>query len=134
MKSNGKSRLRIMKEGNNKTSEKVKITAKNLDIKRDDSAFQTQKTEFPHSTNLVADQILFLQRTIGNQAVQRLLKSGVIQTKLRIDQHVGKYGQETDCGADSIMWMLNPQFQRESEQPSGYGHRRQRFRRFRPPP
>lgn len=104
-----------MKEGNKKMSEKVKIPTKNLDIKRDNSASQTQKTDFPHSTNFVADQILFLQRTIGNQAVQRLLKSGVIQTKLRIDQPGDKYGQETDWGADTIMRMLNPQFQRESE-------------------
>jgi len=31
-------------------------------------------------------QILYLQRTIGNRAVTRLIQSGVLQAKLKIDR------------------------------------------------
>ncbi len=46
----------------------------------------TRKALFFQSTNLPVDHILYLQRTIGNQAVQRMMKSGVIQAKLKIGQ------------------------------------------------
>jgi hypothetical protein len=51
------------------------------------------------------DQILHLQRTIGNQAVQRLIKSGNLQTKLRIGKPGDKYEMEADKIADQVMRM-----------------------------
>jgi hypothetical protein len=43
-----------------------------------------------------ADMILHLQRTAGNQAVQRLIKSGALQAKLKISQPNDMYEQETE--------------------------------------
>jgi hypothetical protein len=51
---------------------------------------------------------LHLQRTIGNQAVQELYKSGVLQAKLKIGQPHDIYEQEADRVAEQVMRMPNP--------------------------
>jgi outer membrane protein OmpA-like peptidoglycan-associated protein len=56
-----------------------------------------------------ADRVLFLQRTIGNQAVQRLMKSGVLQAKLKIGAPGDVYEQEADRVAEWVMRMPEPQ-------------------------
>jgi len=53
--------------------------------------------------NSPVDHILHLQRTIGNQVVQRLFQSGVIKTKLKIGQPNDIYEQEADRVADQVM-------------------------------
>jgi hypothetical protein len=62
-----------------------------------------------------ADHILFLQRTTGNQAVSKLMKSGVLQTKLKIGQPGDMYEQEADRVADVVMRMPEPEVQRQVE-------------------
>ena len=47
--------------------------------------------------------ILQLQQTIGNQAVQRLLRSRTIQAKLSISQPGDIYEQEADRVADQML-------------------------------
>ena len=47
---------------------------------------QENKPELSSATNSSAEQIFFLQRTVGNREVERLLKAGVIQDKLTIGQ------------------------------------------------
>lgn len=47
-------------------------------------------------------EILQMQQTIGNQAVQELFKSGAIQAKLRTVQPGNQYEQEADRAADCI--------------------------------
>lgn len=96
-------------------SERASITAKTPEAKSNKPASKSQETDFSQSTNSPADYILFLQRTIGNQAVQRLFKSGVIQAKLRIGQPNDIYEQEADRVADEVMRMPEPQVQRQSE-------------------
>jgi outer membrane protein OmpA-like peptidoglycan-associated protein len=86
-------------------SERVKTTSKTPESKTENSASQTKKVNFSHSINSPIDQILFLQRTVGNQAVERLLKSGVIQAKLTIGQADDIYEQEADTIADQVMRM-----------------------------
>jgi hypothetical protein len=49
------------------------------------------------------DSVLFLQRTIGNQAVQRLIKSGVLQAKLTIGQAGDVYEKEADSVAKQVV-------------------------------
>ena len=56
---------------------------------------QKKSTHSSKYTNSPVDHILYLQRTLGNQAVQGLLKSGVIQ-KLTIGQPGDVYEQEAD--------------------------------------
>jgi len=59
--------------------------------------------------------LLSLQRTIGNQAVQRLIKSGALQAKLKIGQPGDRYEQEADRVADAVMRMPDPKLQRQPE-------------------
>jgi len=59
---------------------------------------------------------LMLQRSVGNQAVQRLFESGAIQAKLTIGQPNDKYEQEADRVADEVMRMPESQVQRQSEE------------------
>lgn len=61
--------------------------------------------DFSTSANSLVEQILNLQKTIGNQAVQRLFESGVIQAKLRIGQPGDKYELEADRIAEQVMRM-----------------------------
>ena len=94
--------------------ERIKVTANKPLSTKENSASNKQKTGFRSQSSHV-DQILFLQRTIGNQAVQRLIKSGALQAKLRIGQPGDKYEQEADRVADAVMRMPEPGVQRQVE-------------------
>ena len=61
------------------------------------------------------DKILFLQRTVGNQAVQRMVRSRTLQPKLKIGQPGFIYEQEADRVADAVMRMPEPRIQRQVE-------------------
>ena len=54
------------------------------------------------------DRILFLQRTIGNQAVGKLIRSGALEANLRIGQPGDIYEQEADRVAEQVMRMPEP--------------------------
>ena len=66
--------------------------------------------------NPVADSILHLQRTLGNHAIQRLLKRNAREVagdsarapKLAINKPGDKYGQEADHIAHQVMRMTEP--------------------------
>ncbi|KAF5424741.1 hypothetical protein C5S42_12470 [Candidatus Methanomarinus sp.] len=62
------------------------------------------------------DRILFLQRTAGNQAVSRLMKSGALQAKLKIGHPGDKYEQEADRVADAVMRMPEPGVKQQAEE------------------
>ncbi len=59
--------------------------------------------------------VMSLQRTIGNQAVQRLIKSGALQAKLKIGRPGDRYEQEADRVAGQVMAMPDPKLQRQPE-------------------
>ena len=90
--------------------DRVKIASKKPKAERFKTA-QTQKNKFNnHSSPL--DQILFLQRTIGNQVVERLIRNvhsplsvvrEQIQAKLKIGQPNDIYEQEADRVAEQIV-------------------------------
>ena len=67
-------------------SEGTKIRTKAPEAKKENAVSQACKPERSKSMNSPIDRIPHLQRTIGNQAVQRMLKSSVIQAKLKIGQ------------------------------------------------
>jgi len=56
--------------------------------------------------------VLQLQQTFGNQAVQRLLRSRVIQARLNISQPGDPFEQEADRVAEKVMRMPAPAVQR----------------------
>jgi hypothetical protein len=88
-------------------SEKATATVKTTEIKKANSSAQNRRPEKTKVSHSPIDQILFLQGTIGNQVVQRLFKSGVIQAKLKIGQPNDMYEQEADRIADQVMRMPN---------------------------
>src|SRR5215211_4665501 len=74
------------------------------------------KSSSPQNSNLIktsADSIIHLQQTIGNQAVQRLMRSSTgfdfakigIQPKLKVSQPGDAYEQEADRVAEQVMRM-----------------------------
>lgn len=92
-------------------SEKIIHGRKAADIQRQHStAIKHHKSTVKDSP---ADHILHLQRTVGNQAVQRLYKAGLIQAKLTVGAPNDAFEQEADRVADRVMRMPDPQLQRE---------------------
>jgi hypothetical protein len=87
--------------------ERIKTTAKKPLLTKENSAPHKQKTSFRSQSSHV-DRILYLQRTIGNQAVQRLIRSGALQAKLMIGQPGDVYELEADRVADEVMRMSEP--------------------------
>ncbi|GFO97055.1 hypothetical protein ig2599ANME_1253 [groundwater metagenome] len=75
------------------------------EAKRENPASHARKTEHSPSISTPIDRILFLQRTIGNRAVNRLIKSGALQTRLRISLHGDIYEQEAERVAEQVMRM-----------------------------
>jgi hypothetical protein len=93
-------------------SERAVATAKASETKQTCSNSCKQNVGL-YSSGSTADMILQLQRTAGNQAVQRLIKSRTLQTKLRIDQPNDVYEQEADRVAEQVMGMPLPVLQRK---------------------
>lgn len=52
--------------------------------------------------------IALLQQTIGNQGVQHLVRSGLLQAKLTVSRPDDMYEQEADRVADRVMRMPDP--------------------------
>ena len=73
--------------------------------KTGNSSSRANKTNFFPPTNSPIDQISFLQRTVGNREVERLLKSGAIQAKLTIGQSGDPYEREADRLSEQVMSM-----------------------------
>lgn len=68
-------------------SESVRESSKKPEAVKEERRSQVRRADCSVRANSSFDHILFLQRTIGNQAVQRLIKSGIPQAKLYIRQH-----------------------------------------------
>ncbi len=83
--------------------EKIMVEAK--EAQRENSALKMQKTDSLRSINSPAHRIQYLQRTYGNQAIQRLLKSAALQAKLKIGQPGDIYEQEADRVAEYVVGM-----------------------------
>lgn len=64
-------------------SETTRAEAKSSEAKKENVASQKQNTDSSQSISSPEEQILFLQRTIGNQAVGRLIRSGALQKRNR---------------------------------------------------
>jgi hypothetical protein len=91
------------------------IFAKRFEANKINSDLQTRRINRSGSKASSVDHILYLQRTIGNQAVQRLIRSKALQAKLMIGQPGDVYEQEADRVADEVMRMPEPGVQRQVE-------------------
>ncbi len=76
-------------------TEKAGVHAKKQETKQKCSHFCNSRSGYS-SSGSPADRILYLQRTAGNQAIQRLIKSRALQAKLKIGQPDDIYEQEAD--------------------------------------
>jgi len=92
------------------------IFAKRSGVNKINSDLQTRKINRSGSKASSVDRILYFQRTIGNQAVSRLIRSKAVQAKLRIGQPGDVYEQEADRVADEVMRMPEPEMQRQVEE------------------
>ncbi len=90
-------------------SRMMRVINKTPVAKSERSVSHQRKTNCFQSKSSAIAHVLFLQRTIGNQAVQRLMKSGALQAKLRIGAPGDVYEQEADRVADAVMRMPEPQ-------------------------
>ena len=90
--------------------------AKVPEEKQSNSNSQVRRTKRLQLMDTPVNRILFLQRTAGNQAVSRLMRSGALQAKLRIGQPGDMYEQEADRVADAVMRMPEPGVQRQTEE------------------
>ncbi len=88
-------------------AEKQKVTQQTTSAKSTISG----RAYFGHSQEV--NSILHLQRTIGNQFVQRVLDG--IQTKLAISAPGDRFEREADAVADQVMRMPDPVAQRRCE-------------------
>jgi hypothetical protein len=95
-------------------AEKAGLHAKTQESKQRFSSSCKRKPKF-NSSGSSADRILQLQRTAGNQAVQRLIKSRALQAKLKIGQPNDIYEQEADRVAEQVMRMSDPVLQKCSK-------------------
>ncbi|MCP4369420.1 MAG: DUF4157 domain-containing protein [Deltaproteobacteria bacterium] len=81
---------------------------------------RSQNNDLSESKDPSADHIMQLQRTIGNQAVQRLIKTGTIQAKLRTGRSNDKYEQDVVNGkmqmADGVSLMADSGLQRQPQE------------------
>ena len=89
--------------------------AKVPELKQSNSNSRVRRTEHLQSMDTPVDRILFLQRTVGNQAMLGLMRSGALQAKLRIGQPGDVYEQEAERVADAVMRMPEPHLQRQVE-------------------
>lgn len=78
---------------------------KKPETKKEIKSSQIQEIDYSQSIISLSGQIPFLQRNIGNKAVGRLIRSGVLQTKFKMGQPGDKYEQEADKVAEQVMWL-----------------------------
>jgi len=93
-----------------------RVNSRGPDKKKDSLPYQIPKPLHSSESNPFFDNVLFLQRTIGNKAVQRLYKSWEVQAKLAVSQPRDFYEQEADRVAEMVMRMPEPQVQRQEEE------------------
>src|SRR6478672_2647639 len=67
------------------------------------SSSQANKADLSPLRNTPIGQISFLQRTVGNRGVERLLKSGLIQAKLKVNEPGDIYEEEADRIASQVL-------------------------------
>lgn len=89
------------------------VAVKKSEATRESSAINNRKPDHSHPSSSPADRILYLQRTIGNQAVQRLIESEALQPKLRISQQGDQYEQEAKRVANAVTHNSDIQIQQQ---------------------
>lgn len=93
--------------------EKVSIVGQKIYAKRTNSTNMQHKPDSFLSKNSVVENVLAMQRIVGNQAIQRLIKSETLPSNLKIGQPNDRYEQEADRVAEQVMRMPEPKLQKQ---------------------
>jgi hypothetical protein len=80
----------------------------NPENKKENRSSRIRKDNSQQSSGSLSDRVMFFQRTIGNQAVENMIRSGTLQAKLRIGQNGDNYEQEADRVAEAVVKMPEP--------------------------
>jgi len=91
--------------------EATRAEARAPGAKKENVASQKQNSDLSQSISSPAEQILFLQRTIGNQAVGRLIRSGALKSKPE-----EKKDQTLQTRPDSITPVIQRQMGKDGEE------------------
>jgi hypothetical protein len=83
--------------------EKTGIATKDIRVQRERSRGKAASPVPARSRQNPEERFLILQRSVGNQAVQWLFKSGLLQAELTINKPNDIYEQEADRVADPVM-------------------------------
>src|SRR4029434_11216380 len=83
-------------------SSSTKASVRTGDSKPGSSPFPASEANVSSPRSAIG-RIYSLQRTVGNREVERLLKSGVIQAKLKVNEPGDIYEQEANRIADEVM-------------------------------
>lgn len=94
-----------------------KILEKIHDKKEGNGSSRIRKGDFSKPSASLVDRVMYLQRTIGNLGVERMIRAGTLQAALRIGQPGDEYEKEADRVADEVMRMPEPQIV------SGFNHK-----------
>ena len=86
-------------------SEGIKVPGKAKDKANNNSTNKRNAPDLSLDLESPVGKILSLQRTIGNGAMQNLIESGILQTKLKIGKPGDKYELEADRMAEQVMRM-----------------------------
>jgi hypothetical protein len=86
-------------------NEIAKVNSKKTTAKKGVLIPKAEKPDLSSTKNSPVDQMLHLQQTSGNQALQGLFKSGILQSKLKIGEPGDKYELEADRMAEEVMRM-----------------------------
>jgi hypothetical protein len=76
--------------------ERAKINFQKNKAKKGILAPKAKKPNLSSAKSSPIDQILSLQKTVGNQAVQKMFDNGIIQAKRKIGWPNDKYEQEAE--------------------------------------
>lgn len=99
--------------------ERLELFIRKPGARKANPILEKQKTKLSQCAGSGVDQILFFQQTIGNQAVQTLLRSTVVRAKPTIRQPRdirGTYEEESDKVAKQVPNISGSQIQRQSRQ------------------
>lgn len=88
-----------------RVGDRVKLTAQRSGSKEEKSVLRRRRLDSLQPQNASFGNVFFLQRAIGNQGVQRLLRSGAIQAKLKIGEPNDTFEWSADRVADLVMQM-----------------------------
>jgi hypothetical protein len=81
----------------------VKLWVRTGEPNKGSSSVHLNRSKVPALSDSPIDQINFLQRTVGNRGVERLLRPRIVQAKLKVNKSGDVYEREADRISDQVL-------------------------------